>query len=434
MFNFFGTFVNLVVWCTFASKFLPMQAEDLYTKILGVDLPWSIAEIEIDATTHRVIVALGHGASCQFPCSKCGNLGSVHDHQGVRTWRHLDTCQYETYLKAAVPRVKCRTCGISKASIPWAQPYSRFSELFECHAIDVLQGCQVIERSALQLRITPDQLNYLMRKSVERGLSLRQNVSIPLKKLAIDEKSRQTGHHYVTILSDAVEGKVLEVSEDRTVEAVQKAYNALTTKQLESVESVAMDMWSPFESVTKQVIPQADVVHDRFHLSAYLNNAVDITRRAENKKLVKNDDILLQKTKYLWLKSPAKLTEKEKGRLCELFESDKISNLITAYHLKEDFKNFFDCSSTESATQFFTAWHDKVKKSQNVQLMKVGTLFEKHFADILSYIKHRVTNAIAEGLNSRIQQLKAKARGYKSTAAFRVAILFHFGKLHLYPN
>lgn len=411
-----------------------MQAEDLYTKILGIDLPWSIAKIEIDATAQRVIVALDHGGSSQFPCSKCGTLGSVHDHQAIRTWRHLDTCQYETYLRAAVPRVKCRTCGIGTASIPWAQPYSRFSELFECHAIDVLQGCQVLERSALQLRITPDQLNYLMRKSVERGLRLRQEASMPLRELSIDEKSRQTGHHYVTILSDAVEGKVLEVTEDRTIEAAQKAYNALTDKQLGPVKSVAMDMWSAFETVTKQVVPQADVVHDRFHLAAYVNNAVDITRRAENKKLVKNDDKLLQKTKYLWLKNPAKLTEKEKRSLGFLLESDKISNLVTVYQLKEDFKNFFTCSSTESATQFFTDWHDKVKKSQNVHLMKVGTLFEKHFGGILSYIKHRVTNAIAEGLNSRIQQLKAKARGYKSTAAFRIAILFHFGKLYLYPN
>jgi transposase len=411
-----------------------MQAVDLYKKILGIELPWLISNIGIDDKTHHVTVELGHAAYSKFPCSKCGAQCSVHDHQRIRVWRHLDTCQYETYLKAAIPRVKCGTCGIIKASIPWAQSYSRFSELFECHAIDILQNCQVIERSALQLRITPDQVNYLMKKSVKRGLALRQKVSIPLKNLTIDEKSRQTGHHYVTVLSDADEGKVLEVSEDRTIESVRKVYNTLSTKQLESVQSVAMDMWAAFETVTKVVVPQADVVHDRFHLSGYLNNAVDITRRAENKKLVKKEDASLQNTKYLWLTNPDKLTAYNKDRLEEIINNNKAPNLVTAYQLKEEFKDFFNCPTTNSATQFFKDWHDRVQKSQNSQLIKVATMFEKHFTGILSYIKHHVTNAIAEGLNSRIQQLKAKARGFKSAAAFRIAILFHFGKLYLYPN
>lgn len=252
--------------------------------------------------------------------------------------------------------------------------------------------------------------------------------------MAIDEKSRQTGHNYVTILSDADDGKVLEVSEDRTLESVQKVYNALNTKQLASVESVSMDMWSAFETVTKQIVPQADVVHDRFHLSAYLNNAVDITRRAENKKLVKNEDKSLQNTKYLWLKNPDNLTEQDKERLFDIVKNNKAPNLVTVYQLKEAFKDFFHCPTAESANQFFKDWQLKVQESQNTQLIKVATMFEKHFTGILSYIKHQVTNAIAEGLNSRIQQLKAKARGFKSAAAFRIAILFHFGKLHLYPK
>lgn len=138
--------------------------------------------------------------------------------------------------------------------------------------------------------------------------------------------------------------------------------------------------------------------------------------------------------KYLWLTNPDKLTEQNKERLYEIINSNKAPNLITVYQLKEEFKHFFDCSTAESATQFFKDWHKKVQNSQNSQLIKVATMFEKHFTGIVSYIKHHVTNAIAEGLNSRIQQLKAKARGFKSAAAFRIAILFHFGKLFLYPN
>jgi transposase len=411
-----------------------MQATDLYTTILGIELPWFISKIDIDKPTRQVIVALDHDLGSKFPCSGCGKLCAAHDHQKGRTWRHLDTCQYETYLMASVPRVKCKDCGVVIAAVSWAQPYSRFSELFECHAIDILQSCQVIERSALELRITPDQLNYLMKKSVKRGLALRQKAALPIKQLAIDEKSLKTGHHYVTILSDAEAGKVLEVSENRTTESVHAVYNALTDNQLESVASVTMDMWSAFETVTKQAAPQADIVHDRFHLSGYLNKAVDITRRAENKKLVKNDDKSLQNTKYLWLKNPKNFTPQDAERLEEIIKNDKAAKLVNAYELKEEFRVFFHCATIETATQFFNQWHQKVQNSQNAQLITVAKMFKKHLQGILNYIRHHVTNAIAEGLNSRIQQLKAKARGFKSAAAFRIAILFHFGKLYLYPS
>lgn len=411
-----------------------MEATDLYKKILGIESPWFISTIDVCEKSRQVTIELAHEVGTKFCCSVCGEQRRVHDHQKSRTWRHLDTCQYETHLKASIPRLKCGTCGVHTALIPWAQPHSRFSELFECHAIDILQSCQVLERSAMQLRITPDQLNYLMKKSVERGLSLRQKAAIPIKKLAIDEKSLQTGHHYVTILSDADEGKVLEVSADRTLESVQKVYKALTDNQLGAVRSVTMDMWSAFETGTKQAVPQADTVHDRFHLSGYLNNAVDITRRAENKKLLKNDDKSLQNTKYLWLKNPKNFTPKDIERLQEIIENNKTPHLIEIYQLKEEFKTFFECPDTETATLFFKQWQEKVIKTNNTQLVKVAKMFEKHFTGILNYISHHVTNAIAEGLNSRIQQLKAKARGFKSAAAFRVAILFHFGKLYLYPK
>lgn len=411
-----------------------MQASDLYKKVLGIDAPWYILTIDIDEKRHQVTIELDHESGSKLACSNCGDKCGVHDHQKSRTWRHLNTCQYKTYLKASVPRLKCSRCGVHTASVPWAQPHSRFSELFECHAIDILQSCQVIESSALQLDVTPDQLAYLMKKSVKRGIALRQKADIAIKRLAIDEKSLQTGHHYVTILSDADEGKVLEVSEDRTIESVQKVYKSLTENQLESVKSVTMDMWAAFETGTKQAVAQADIVHDRFHLSSYLNNAVDITRRAENKRLVKNDDKSLQNTKYLWLKNSKNFTEQETERLAQIRKTNKAPHLIEAYELKEEFKTFFDCPTSQAATLFFKDWYEKVKKSNNAQLIKVAKMFDKHFTGILNYIKHHVTNAIAEGLNSRIQQLKAKARGFKSATAFRLSILFHFGKLYLYPN
>ena len=113
--------------------------------------------------------------------------------------------------------------------------------------------------------------------------------------------------------------------------------------------------------------------------------------------------------------------------------ADKELKTVQAFQIKEEFKQFFNAQSKQQATEFFNNWQQKVVESKNVQLIKVAKMFKQHLSGLLNYITHRISNAVAESLNSRIQQLKAKARGFISPKAFRVAILFHFGKLNLYP-
>ena len=59
-----------------------------------------------------------------------------------------------------------------------------------------------------------------------------------------------------------------------------------------------------------------------------------------------------------------------------------------------------------------------------------------HDADsnVLTYLKHRITNATAEGLNSKIQWIRYTARGFRNRENFKTAIYFHCGGLDLYPH
>ena len=409
-----------------------MELEIFYKQLLGIESPWQITKIEIDAKQLFVFVYLGHEKGQQFPCSCCQKACSVYDHQELRTWRHLDTCQYQTHLKAHLPRTHCSDCGVKTVSPSWSSTYSRFTDQFECHAIDVLQASQVMQSSALLLQISTDQISYLMKKSVGRGVARRQAYGEQIAYLAIDEKGYKEGHNYVTILSDADNGRVLEVVEDRTIESVRKCYKALNDNQLAHVKGISMDMWSAFASVSKELAPQADIVHDRFHLSCYLNDAVDITRRAENKKLLQQNNELLKGTKYIWLKNRDNLSPINK-ELLDTIRLQSALKTVQAFDIKEEFKLFFTAQTTQHATEFFNQWFEKVSASKNAYLLKVAKMFKHHFEGLKNYITHRISNAIAESLNSRIQQIKAKARGFNSSTAFRVAILFHFGKLNLYP-
>lgn len=417
-----------------------MEITNFYEQILGLEAPWQITEAKIDSSDKSVHIMLSHEKGKQFTCKHCNTSCSVHDHNKERIWRHLDTCDHYTYLHASLPRVKCPEHGVCTIEPSWSRSNSRFTLQFESFLIDTLQSCQVRSRSAIQLRVSEEQLKRVQLQAVERGLSHRKSNKghsfYMVRHVCIDEKSLFTGHHYVSILYDGQTGNVLEVVEHRTQQAAEQAFNQLGEYiDLQAVQVVTMDMWKAFFNAAKKCIPQADIVHDRFHLSQYLNKAVDITRRAENKKLMAQKprkDEKLKGTKYLWLKNPDRFTDKQQ-QIHEQLMKDKTLKTGIAWTLKEDFKTFFESTTVQQATNFFNHWVEKVKQSENTRLLKVANTFKKHLQGLTDYINHKVSNAMAECMNMAIQQVKSKARGFKSANAFRIAILFHLGNLHLYP-
>src|SRR5438128_3788964 len=140
-----------------------MESTELYQQILGITSPWVVESGEIDHQQTRITVVLAHATEPgRFRCPKCDQVAPVYDHHKARTWRHLDTCQFETFLTTQVPRLSCRDCGVLTAQVPWAAPHGRFTLLFECFALDILFTAQVQSRAAQLLRLTEDQVNYLM--------------------------------------------------------------------------------------------------------------------------------------------------------------------------------------------------------------------------------------------------------------------------------
>lgn len=408
-----------------------MDATELYQQILGIRAPWYVDSEELDHQAAKVTVELEHRAE-GFACPKCGAAVSVYDHAEARTWRHLDTCQFETLLTARVPRVDCVCCGVLTATIPWAAPHGRFTLLFECFALDVLFAVQVQSRAAELLRLSDDQVRWLQHRAVERGLR-RRDPERERPHVMMDEKSLHTGHHYVTILSDGTHGEVLDVVEHRATEAATELLGqTLSASQKATVKAVSVDMWAPFAQAAKVHLPDAELVYDRFHLSEHLNAGVDKTRRTEHKRLSRAGDTRLKSTRYLWLRSPETLSDTQRERLAELTQGELETTSV--WRLKEDFRRFFEAKDKAAATDFFHDWHTRVLQLGNTHLKQVATMFKNHLEGLLAYLRHRVSNGLAENINGRIQQLKSKARGFRTWAGFRQAILFHLGQLNLYPQ
>ncbi len=399
-----------------------------YHQLLGLSSSWEVASVDFSLETSRVEIHLSHIAE-DLCCPECGSSSAFHDSNPERQWRHLDTMQFETVLVASVPRSRCKKCGVKSIATSWTSRKSRFTLLFEAFAVAVLQASHSISSACRLLRLSWHTANKILIRAVDRGLKSRKEVEVAY--LGIDEKHFHKGQDYVTLLNDVIEGRVLDVVEDRTKESTTTLLNKLSAAQKEKVQAITMDFWSAFISTAKEILPHTEIVHDRFHISQYLNNAVDIVRRAENKKLLKNGDERLLKTKYRWLENIENMTEKNR----DIFEQLLGKGLETekVWELKTFFRDFWERPSVEEAQIFFEGWLKMVYKLDNKRLNKVAKMLERHIDRILTFFIHPINNGVSEGLNCKIQSVKAAARGFGSFESYRRRILFFCGKLDMMP-
>ena len=403
-----------------------------YHLLLGLDKGWEVTDVAVSVEAKRVEIALKHVGKATVVCPQCQAPCAIFDHAPQRTWRHLDTMQFETVLRARVPRCDCKACGIKTIEVPWAGKHSPFTWLFEAFAIAVLQSAHSTSDACKLLRIGWEGAQRIMERGVQRGMQRRSVAG--LKHAGMDEKSFRRGHNYITTLSDidADNTRVLEVVEGRTHEAAVTLLETIPAPQRDEIEAIALDMWDPFLKAVRQVLPAADIVHDKYHVTSHLNGAVDAVRKAEHSRLLSTGDDTLKGSKYQWLRTYADGRSSEAVSFRALHQLDLKTS--RAWHYKEDFRHFWNYHSPGAALRFYEAWHKAVMRSGLAPLKKVVRMIDEHWREIFNYIHHRITNAVSEGLNSRIQAIKSAARGFRSFANYRVRILFHCGRLDLKPS
>lgn len=400
-----------------------------YRDLLGLDDSWTVDDVDLDLGASQVRIQLSH-AGGPLSCPECGNVCSRADTAPRRTWRHLDTMQFKTEIQAAVPRCRCETCGVKTIAVPWAGKHSRFTLMFEAFAIRVLQSAANVKKAAELMGLSWDAAHRIMESAVERGLQRRQ--AEPISKVGIDEKSFGRGHNYVSIMTDIDRSRVLEVVPERTIAACDSLWNSLTSEQLGTVRSVAMDMWQAFMSSTAKIVPGAKIVHDKFHIAKYLGEAVDKVRRAEHRELKKEGDSPLTGLRQLLLYNEENLDEDSFFEVLTIQRADLKTG--RAWAIKENFRHFWTYATRGWGQRFFDRWYSWAIRSRLDPIKKVATMLKSHLDGLLNYFDHPMTNAMSEGFNSRIQSIKSAARGFRNFANYRIRILFYCGKLSMLPE
>jgi transposase len=405
-----------------------MKDTSLYEHLLGLKTPWSVKKVDLSLADQRVVVevVLKKGQVWADPTDATGR---AHVNGWTeRQWRHLDTCQFETLIKARVPQLKYSDGTVEELAVPWAERYSRVTTLMTGFVIKLLEVCPTTQGVCDLTRLSWSTVNAIMLSAVEQGMLRRAEEEIPY--LGIDEKSSERGHSYATILTDIDRSRVLDLIAERKLEAAKTLLETtLTPMQRASVKAVAMDMWPAYMSAASQVMPQADIAHDKFHVSKYLGEAVDMVRKQEHRRLSQSGASPLTGSKWAWLK------KYPDGRSAEAISFRALNqlNLKTsrAWTIKENFTQFWSYSYKGSAKRFFTAWSNNAMRSRLEPIKKVVKMLRRHETGLLNFSQHHISNASAEGFNSAIQLIKANARGFRNFTNYRARILFHCGKLDL---
>jgi len=411
-----------------------MRDVDLYQQILGLASPWSVARVELDTQAQRVEVWVEHPPDLRWPCPTCARELGGYDHAPRRTWRHLDTCQFQTHLHGRIPRVNCPEHGVAQVEVPWAGKHSRFTLLMERMVIDTLQACQSVSRTCKLTGVSWDQAWAIMERAVARGQQRkREQPDAGPTRLGIDEKAFRKGHSYMTIVCDIDRSTVEYVADGRKTSSLEGYYESRTPEQLSQVESVSMDMWPAYIKATLDHLPGAEekIVFDRFHVMKLASDAVDKVRRAEHKTLCAAGDDTLTRTKYLWLYNEENIPAKHRDR----FDAVKDQQLRTsrAWAIKETLRDLWEYASPGWARRFFARWFSWARRSQLEPIKRLALTLKSHLDNIVTYCKHAITNGVAEGLNSKIMTIKRLAGGFRNPENFKTAIYFHCGGLDLHP-
>ena len=410
---------------------IEMDDNLLFTKILGISLPWLVKQVVVDEKSQRVDIYVDHEPGIRAMCPVCEKFYGVYDHAPERIFRHLDTCQMGTYVHVRLPRVNCPDHGVKQIMSEFGENGSGMTFAYESFVIRVARECS-IEATARICGLGWDQSWNTLDRAVKRGLGRKEH-RVPAR-IGVDEKSIAKGHKYESLVYDIDAGTVEYVCDDRGQKSLEKYYRQFSSDELAKVQAVAMDMWDPYIAATKAYIPGAEqkIVFDRFHIMRHVLDAVDKVRKAEHKALTEAGQQTLKGARYLWLWSQENIPVWRQPE----FEALKAKDLkvCRAWAIKENLRHMWSYWHAGYMRKYFAKWHHWATHSRLEPIKKAAKTLKRHLDNIVTYAKHRITNALAEGINAKIEKIKRMACGFRNRAHYRTAIYFHCGGLDLFPR
>ncbi|WP_462322349.1 ISL3 family transposase [Halochromatium sp.] len=400
----------------------------LFTAALGLSAPWGVSDVRFDAEAGRIDFEVDFAKGSRFTCPGCGaEHQAVHDTR-KRTWRHLHFFQYEAYIHARLPRVRCQQCGqTTQVAAPWARPGSGFTQLFEALLV-TLSASMPVNTVARLLGVGDDAIWRVLGHYVERA---RQRADYSaVRAVGVDETASRRGQRYITLFHDFDGQRLLFACEGRDQRTVEQFAHDLTEHggDPKAVSAVCMDMSAAYQAGARKHLPNAEITFDAFHVIQLANEALEQVRRAEVKS-----EPGLRHSRWIWLKDRSRWNTRQINQFHDL----RRSRLKTtrAWHLKEALRELYACAADrEHAAILFNKWYQWARRCRLEPFKRLALTLKKHLQGVLNAFDSRLSNGRVEGINSLIQAAKARARGYRTSYNLITMAYLIAGKLVHLPS
>lgn len=397
--------------------------DKLFESALGIAAPWSVTSVDFDAAAKRLLVIVDFKPGTRFGVPGQPGEHPVHD-TVAKDYRHLNFFQHECILRVRTPRVKLPDGSVRLVQPEFSGRLAGFTLLFE--ALILMLAQQMPFAAVARLAgVSPYRVQELCERYVE--LALAQADYSDVKGLAIDETSRRRGQNYITLAADSVKRTVLFVTEGHDASSIKALASHLRAHACppEQIDSVSIDMSAAFIKGVTQELPNARITFDKFHVVAHANEAVELTRRREQRT-----DPTLKGMRWSLLKDDRRLTRAARAALHRLTQAPKLTLTARAWRYKEQLREILQRKQHSVVGRALKRWCSCVRRSK-VQAMKpVADMVSRHLDGILAWSQTRQTNGFLEALNGLFQAAKRRARGFTRASTIKTVLFLIAGKLN----
>lgn len=398
-----------------------MLVESIVRETLGLK-DHRVVECESDG--QLLIVRLDVKARRRLPCCGCGVRGRVRDRLATRVWLHVPLWGLSVVLEYDPARVKCRSCGVRVEDIPWSTGKSFVTKPL---VIVLATWARLLawDVVAKLFRLSWGTVRAAVRQAVDYGLAHRSDSKVLY--IGIDEISRRRRHIYHTQVYDLDQKRLLWSGEGREEATLARFFDEWGPRRISKIRAICCDMWSPYIAVVKEKVPHAVLVFDKFHIIRHLLEAVNDVRKAEARALQQRNPELLKGTRYIWLKNPWNLTDRQRERLSHLERLNLKVN--RAYLLKEALRRLWKYTRPGWAKRYLRKWFWWATHSRLKPLRDFAWMLRRHEEGILAWFNVPLDNGATEAMNNNAKAISHRAHGYRTAETFTLSMLHCMGKL-----
>ncbi len=397
------------------------SGQKLLTELLSLE--------SVRVTKHDVLEGIGlvfHVESKRNTavCNRCGKESEKLHQNHYYLVKDLPISGQAVYLRVNRRQFKCKNCK---------KPFSEELEYLKSRRKYTKRLAKEIVKQALadDVKSVADTSDVSI-EEIETMLSdaaqeIKEKKPSEIRSLGIDEIALVKGQgNYCAVLVDIEKKKLVAILESRTKKAIAQELKSWGEWTLAQIEYVSIDLWSGYRNLVEEMMPNAVVVADRFHVMKLINEELDQQRKTQKRAALKDknksktEEILsgLAKSKYPLLKNESSLTEAQKEKLKQVKQVCPV--LGKMHEWKEEFRRIFEDSQDWVTGILKLA--DWLCNAPNYYPQSKKTII-RWIGEIVSYFDERISSGVVEGINNKLKLIKRSAYGMRNFNNFRTRCL-----------